>query len=601
MVTNQSNVCVFCCRQLRRRNGHKQNLTRVGSSDLKNRILEILKLQGEQEKADRTETAQQLFYHKTCLTELDYKLIESPKKANKQKGQTKWAENRTIHSLVFSKIKKFVTDELIEMREIRALTDIHFMYSALFEEEKVKLAPGSIESKYTAQHLLKKLLDSIPNLKKNVYMNRTFLYRDDLTESEIFSKGFQRQDDFADQMKTVAYSLRQTILNSKKQDLPKHNINVSDIVTGESDIPQELYRFVECLLKGPSQDTPSETKTKRIESICNSIIFSATNGSIKPSSCIQLGLATKSMTGNRKLLNVLNRMGHCISYTLTQEIETELAYGCSIAKRSLPFGLELQRPELHTHVAFDNYDRFVETSSGKNTLHDTVGIVYQNKSHESHSISPITANTSVETFSTCSLTANDSDDIPGSRRRKYVSKFNSYVEPYARQSQHRLCLVGNTPNIPQSLQVATNLNTIWMMNHAYVTSGAKRWFLWNSVRVTDSNPIHNIGYLPNLNSSPTSDATVKKTMEIALDICRDCNQQYIIVTYDLAIAMKAYRIQKDMEPRLNNVFIMLGGFHIQLSFFKVSKALYRFIEIKISRCFALLNDHHNKRSSDQYL
>lgn len=28
-------------------------------------------------------------------------------------------------------------------------------------------------------------------------------------------------------------------------------------------------------------------------------------------------------------------------------------------------------------LAFDNYDRYVETFSGKNTLHDTVGIAYQ--------------------------------------------------------------------------------------------------------------------------------------------------------------------------------------------------------------------------------
>ncbi|KZS05943.1 Glioma tumor suppressor-like protein [Daphnia magna] len=31
-------------------------------------------------------------------------------------------------------------------------------------------------------------------------------------------------------------------------------------------------------------------------------------------------------------------------------------------------------------VAFDNYDRFVETLTGKDTLHDTVGIVYQDVS-----------------------------------------------------------------------------------------------------------------------------------------------------------------------------------------------------------------------------
>ncbi|VVC93252.1 unnamed protein product [Leptidea sinapis] len=30
-----------------------------------------------------------------------------------------------------------------------------------------------------------------------------------------------------------------------------------------------------------------------------------------------------------------------------------------------------------THVAFDNFDRFVDTATGKDTLHDTVGIIYQ--------------------------------------------------------------------------------------------------------------------------------------------------------------------------------------------------------------------------------
>ena len=36
------------------------------------------------------------------------------------------------------------------------------------------------------------------------------------------------------------------------------------------------------------------------------------------------------------------------------------------------------RDSMHSSgVAFDNYDRFVETFSGKDTLHDTVGIAYQ--------------------------------------------------------------------------------------------------------------------------------------------------------------------------------------------------------------------------------
>lgn len=71
--------------------------------------------------------------------------------------------------------------------------------------------------------------------------------------------------------------------------------------------------------------------------------------------------------------------------------------------------------------------------------------------------------------------------------------------------------------------------------------------------------------------SPTSDAVVLKTLKTALAIAKECGQQHIIVTYDLAIASKAFKIQADMSPTFDNVFIALGAFHIQLSFFKVNQ------------------------------
>lgn len=85
----------------------------------------------------------------------------------------------------------------------------------------------------------------------------------------------------------------------------------------------------------------------------------------------------------------------------------------------------------------------------------------------------------------------------------------------------------------------------------------------------DKNPVQKIGYLPNLNMSPTSDSVVQKTLKMAQDIARECNQEHIIVTYDLAIAAKAYKIQATMSPAFDNVFINLGAFHTQMSFFKV--------------------------------
>ncbi|EFX76859.1 hypothetical protein DAPPUDRAFT_248573 [Daphnia pulex] len=50
---------------------------------------------------------------------------------------------------------------------------------------------------------------------------------------------------------------------------------------------------------------------------------------------------------------MLNKLGHCVSsYNVAQELETELT------------------------VAYDNSDRYIETLTGKDTLHD-IGIVYQ--------------------------------------------------------------------------------------------------------------------------------------------------------------------------------------------------------------------------------
>lgn len=34
--------------------------------------------------------------------------------------------------------------------------------------------------------------------------------------------------------------------------------------------------------------------------------------------------------------------------------------------------------DLCTGVSYDNFDQFVETKTGNDTLHDTVGIIYQN-------------------------------------------------------------------------------------------------------------------------------------------------------------------------------------------------------------------------------
>jgi hypothetical protein len=59
-------------------------------------------------------------------------------------------------------------------------------------------------------------------------------------------------------------------------------------------------------------------------------------------------------------------------------LETELVIASSKPGKLLPAGLK-SASYLRNGLAFDNYDRFVDTSSGKGTMHDTNGIVYQDR------------------------------------------------------------------------------------------------------------------------------------------------------------------------------------------------------------------------------
>ena len=79
--------------------------------------------------------------------------------------------------------------------------------------------------------------------------------------------------------------------------------------------------------------------------------------------------------------DICNRYGHSASYHTTAELENEIALEATRNNMMTSDGMSLS-PSSSTEVAFDNFDRFVYTLSGKDTLHDTVGIAYQTVHHD---------------------------------------------------------------------------------------------------------------------------------------------------------------------------------------------------------------------------
>ena len=52
-----------------------------------------------------------------------------------------------------------------------------------------------------------------------------------------------------------------------------------------------------------------------------------------------------------------------------------------------------------------------------------------------------------------------------------------------------------------------------------------------------------------------------------LNVAKETGQDYAVVTYDLAIALKAYSIQSLDAPLFDKLLIMLGNFHTELAFY----------------------------------
>ncbi|KAG5890994.1 hypothetical protein JTB14_017600 [Gonioctena quinquepunctata] len=188
-----------------------------------------------------------------------------------------------------------------------------------------------------------------------------------------------------------------------------------------------------------------------------------------------------------------------------QELETELTYTSVQDSKVPPPGLST-RNNCSTHVAFDNFDRFVDTNSGKNTMNDTVGIVYRfcNTQNGDSELEPMRA-------STPELHDNEEDHEPPRQRRRFVG-------------------------ISQILELRTS----------------KRF------------AIQKKKYLSPINSPPTPYAVVNETLIMANEIAEECYQDQIIVTYDLAIAEMAMQIQEKEHLKFDN----LDAFHMQIAFFK---------------------------------
>lgn len=108
----------------------------------------------------------------------------------------------------------------------------------------------------------------------------------------------------------------------------------------------------------------SVLKTYLILTSFYSLLITVHNGSIMTPKSILLPSQVKELTNNTELINTLCRLGHGISYTVLEEILTEVAFQKTQHvenQEPLPESIE---KEVFSILVEDNIDRLEETLSG---------------------------------------------------------------------------------------------------------------------------------------------------------------------------------------------------------------------------------------------
>uniref|UniRef100_A0A2H1WQX7 SFRICE_024035 n=1 Tax=Spodoptera frugiperda TaxID=7108 RepID=A0A2H1WQX7_SPOFR len=290
-----------------------------------------------------------------------------------------------------------------------------------------------------------------------------------------------------------------------------------DLINGECTIPDKLDRFFKTLIGGRDIRRKNGVNCKRLSnSIVSDTIFCVTNGTIKPSKHITLGMTIKSLTSSRKIINILNRLGHCCNYTTLEELETEATYSSEYRTEISPPDI-IRKSSLCTGVAFDNFDRYVDTHNGKETLHDTVGIIYQNIDND---------------------TLNGSDIDPGSDQSKMLPPPLLSLNLFRfLQMLDRLTPTENIHQfIPNTLSLVQTIDLLHVVSLFFHVPNTPMWTGFNFRIIKDDTPKQKVSYLTPINLSPTETSVVKLTMTQAQKVGVECNQKYVQVTYDLAIA-----------------------------------------------------------------
>jgi len=493
--------------------------------------------------------AKEAKYHKSCRREF-FKEVGGTHSKNEDD-----VSNRQLHITTFGTISALIEKEMIEERKAMFATVLLDLYKAEY------LSGGGNKDDidcYTGQALMKKVKDRFGDrLTISMYDSRkgNFIFNSTLSEADARASFHDEDEKSLHAIRTAALHLRSVIQALPKSATPSMT-SLETLKLCSPQLPEELVMFFKTLLCGlrePSGVENCETVNRKVMAMTSDAVYNTSHGTVRPWKHTVLGLGLGTLTGSKLVLRLLNRLGYSLSYDEVKALETEFAYTAEANERSVPDGVNLT-PDQGTGLAWDNYDVNMETIDGKDTLHATVGICYQNVQVE-------------DTTTACPPIS--APPTRSGRNRRQFQGMQQQVDPYYKQlkkAQFDFLKPTEAGEVSEKIKLHI-LDFYWLLLQSEVEKPIPLFPGFYSQYIDDRRPQQRIWYMDPIAASPTRNDVVRETMNRSMSVAIETKQEYAVVTYDLAVALKAYSIQALDAPLYDKLLVMLGNFHLELAFY----------------------------------
>jgi hypothetical protein len=261
------------------------------------------------------------------------------------------------------------------------------------------------------------------------------------------------------------------------------------------------------------------------------------------------------------VVEINKRLGHCITYEETFQIETAFAEATLLrSKISTILPIKPASPEevILTYFWVDNFDVNIDNQTGGGAVNTTHLVAFQEA---------FSSNVTVET---------EHIQLPKSKRRKFEIDPTCDL-PFILVDKNKE--PDKFPCNPRPLLLPTKYETLfltWILLRKWgsfdqTIPNLSGWLLQCRMKKIPKYSLKKTTetYLPPIPSKVTSFQTISSYFQYLSSLSDEVNMAYVNITLDVGAAMNAFKFMWNYKDKYDNVVIHLGDFHFMKEIFQV--------------------------------